>query len=228
MKKLLYKGVEFDDFQLYNGEPERYGDCQSESIDEFEGVDVYVCPSCVKKYGLYAECNTTEEKVNAEIDVDVECNYYDMTCGVKGCYNRNCYDGYFSTEGCQLVENTDDTNPYVNSNFIDDVEKMRDFKILSKEEFLASYSYLTEAEYENTARLFEQKRKTKAKTSDNIVAKRVLQVSFDIVVGHECDGTELAEQVADELERRGYRVFGAGFQADVTEYYKGYEVIDNG
>lgn len=62
MKKLIYKGVEFDDFQLYNGEPERYGDCQSESLDGFEGVDVYVCPHCVKKYGLYSECGTTEEK----------------------------------------------------------------------------------------------------------------------------------------------------------------------
>lgn len=37
-----------------------------------------------------------------------------------------------------------------NSSFIDDIEKMRDFEILSKEEFLQSYSYLTEEEYENT------------------------------------------------------------------------------
>lgn len=57
--------------------------------------------------------------------------------------------------------------------------------------------------------------------------RRVLQISLDIIVGYECDGTELARKVSDELETRGYRVFGAGFQADVTEYYKGYEVIDN-
>ena len=38
------------------------------------------------------------------------------------------------------------------NNFIDDKEKMRDFKILSKEEFLASYSYLTEQEYDLTAK----------------------------------------------------------------------------
>lgn len=146
MKKLLYKGIEFDDFQLYNGEPERYGDCQSESLDGFEGVDVYVCPHCIKKYGLYAECDTTEEKVNEQIEMDIECNYHDLVCGVKGCYNRNSYDGYFSTEGCQLVENED----FTDGNFIDDAEKMRDFKELSKEEFLKSYSYLTEAEYDNT------------------------------------------------------------------------------
>lgn len=34
--------------------------------------------------------------------------------------------------------------------FYDDKEKMRDFHILSKEEFLASYSYLTEEEYDAT------------------------------------------------------------------------------
>lgn len=34
--------------------------------------------------------------------------------------------------------------------FIDDTEKMRDFIYLSKEEFLFSYSYLTEEEYEAT------------------------------------------------------------------------------
>ena len=108
MKKLLYKGIEFDDFQLYNGEPERYGDYQSESLDEFESVDVYVCPHCIKKYNLYAECGTTEEKVNEQIKMDMECNYHDWVCGVKGCYNRNSLDGYFSTEGCQLVENEEE------------------------------------------------------------------------------------------------------------------------
>lgn len=52
--------------------------------------------------------------------------------------------------------------------------------------------------------------------------KRVVQISLDIVVGCECDGMELADNVADELERRGYRVVGAGFQDDVTESYVEY------
>lgn len=38
------------------------------------------------------------------------------------------------------------------SSFIHDVEKMRDFKALSKEDFLASYNYLKEAEYDLTAK----------------------------------------------------------------------------
>ena len=36
--------------------------------------------------------------------------------------------------------------------FCDDAEKMRDFHVLSKQEFLESYSYLTELEYNLTRR----------------------------------------------------------------------------
>ena len=38
--------------------------------------------------------------------------------------------------------------------FLKDEEKMRDFRILSKDEFLNSYSYLTEEEYDDTYRLY--------------------------------------------------------------------------
>ena len=37
-----------------------------------------------------------------------------------------------------------------NANFLNDMEKMNDFKILTKKQFLQSYSYLTEQEYDNT------------------------------------------------------------------------------
>lgn len=43
------------------------------------------------------------------------------------------------------------SSPVFEGSFINDEEKMRDFNELSKEEFLTSYSYLTEAEYEATA-----------------------------------------------------------------------------
>jgi len=36
------------------------------------------------------------------------------------------------------------------TDFLDDEEKMADFKIQTKEDFLRSYSYLTEQEYDNT------------------------------------------------------------------------------
>lgn len=41
------------------------------------------------------------------------------------------------------------------ASFIDDGEKMRDFFTLTKEEFLDSYSYLTEEEYDATAKYVE-------------------------------------------------------------------------
>jgi len=44
-----------------------------------------------------------------------------------------------------------------NANFINDEEKMRDFIALSKAEFLRSYSYLTEEEYNNTLQLWNKK-----------------------------------------------------------------------
>jgi hypothetical protein len=51
------------------------------------------------------------------------------------------------------------------------------------------------------------------------VKKRVLQISLDIVVGCKCDGFDLADDVANELNRRGFKVVGAGFQEDMTECY---------
>lgn len=50
--------------------------------------------------------------------------------------------------------------------------------------------------------------------------KRVKQISLDIVVGPETDGEDLAETIANELERRGFRIVGAGFQEDMTNVYE--------
>lgn len=50
--------------------------------------------------------------------------------------------------------------------------------------------------------------------------KRVIQIGLDIIVDCECDGEGYAEDITNELERRGFRVVGAGFQEDLTELYK--------
>ncbi len=47
------------------------------------------------------------------------------------------------------------TYSFINENFIEDEDKMIDFKILTKERFLESYSYLTEEEYDNTMKLYK-------------------------------------------------------------------------
>ena len=48
-------------------------------------------------------------------------------------------------------------NIFKDADFIDDEEKMYDFVRLTKEEFLSSYSYLTEDEYDNTKRLYDMR-----------------------------------------------------------------------
>ena len=49
--------------------------------------------------------------------------------------------------------------------------------------------------------------------------ERVKQISLDVVVGPETDGEELANQIKEELETRGYTIFGVGFNADLTNEY---------
>lgn len=50
---------------------------------------------------------------------------------------------------------TKDINVINQSNFIDDEEKMIDFNTITKEQFLNSYSYITEQEYDNTLKQLE-------------------------------------------------------------------------
>ena len=50
-------------------------------------------------------------------------------------------------------------------NFIDDYEKMHDFRVLSKDEFLASYSYIFEDEYDNTKVIYNARRFPSVKKS---------------------------------------------------------------
>lgn len=47
---------------------------------------------------------------------------------------------------------------YKNDDFIEDEEKMYNFVRLTKEEFLLSYSYLTEEEYDNTMKIYKSRK----------------------------------------------------------------------
>lgn len=53
------------------------------------------------------------------------------------------------------------------TDFLDDKEKMEDFAILTKEEFLMSYSYLTEEEYDLTAEKIKAMNKSGGKYNEN-------------------------------------------------------------
>ena len=63
-------------------------------------------------------------------------------------------EGFFTVcSKCGSSFDLDDK--FVALTFITDIPKMADFKQISKEEFLASYSYLTEEEYDATKLYYE-------------------------------------------------------------------------
>jgi hypothetical protein len=53
------------------------------------------------------------------------------------------------------------------ANFIGDKEKMYDFTRLTKEEFMFTYSYLTNEEYDNTLAIYKEMEKEPKMKSEN-------------------------------------------------------------
>lgn len=110
MNKLIYDNrVVFDDFQLYR---EANNSCECEygypedktTIEEWEEVNVYICPHCIKKYDLYEETVTSAKGIDKVIADQQNGNYryYDLTCGVNGCLNKDSFDGWLSIKKCEL------------------------------------------------------------------------------------------------------------------------------
>lgn len=107
---LIYKSnngteVTFDDYCLYNGATDEYSE-NGEKLDGYEIADVYICPHCIKKYGLYSESDITENNVDASIEDCTENGYSSDTpvCGVKGCYNTESFDGTLLTALCRVIK----------------------------------------------------------------------------------------------------------------------------
>lgn len=96
------------------------------------------------------ECNTNDEEYDDnEYIMKVKCPH----CGSEVDLIRLEHDdinleGFYTS--CMECGVSFDIDFDMNLVFITDIPKMADFKILTKEEFLFSYSYLTEAEYEAT------------------------------------------------------------------------------
>lgn len=111
MNKLIYDNkVVFDDFQLYR-EANNSGGCEysypenETTIEEWEEVNVYICPHCIKKYGLYNETETTEEMIDRVIADQKNGNYdyFDLVCGIDGCNNKDSFDGWLSIDKSRLL-----------------------------------------------------------------------------------------------------------------------------
>lgn len=84
-------------------------------------------------------------------------------------------------------------NDFSKDNFINDDEKMRDFFIMNKKSFLASYSYLTEAEYDNTLKIL-------CKTDPLEICRRFYNLGQNDPKIKTEDVPELVGQVIDTFE----------------------------
>ena len=131
MNKLIYNNkVVFDDFQLYR-EADNSSECEygypedKTTIDKWDEVNVYICPHCIKRYGLYKETETTEEEIDRVIadQRNGKYNYYDLTCGVDGCYNKDSFDGWLSIKKSRL-ENRSINNELLEDLRIEQQEQM--------------------------------------------------------------------------------------------------------
>ena len=69
-------------------------------------------------------------------------------------------------------------NPETNLSFTDDIDKMRDFDSLSKDEFLSSYGYLTEEEYDATAKELKEQGRTGLQTVKALAYKNVMDKNY--------------------------------------------------
>lgn len=108
---LKYKQAIFEDF-LLRGEPTKeYGNNNSENLKNFDFADIFVCPHCIKKYGLYNECGVNKEEISCRLK---ETSYKGISfgnylekvcCGIKDCNNNNSYDGTLETNKSQLIKN---------------------------------------------------------------------------------------------------------------------------
>lgn len=117
---------------------------------------VYVdCPSC----GEHVEPQVSLYKAKAPIYKDSDGNPYVGLIDVSyDATDENAYCircpkcSYLLAETCKEFD-----EKYIKQSFLDDGEKLADFFKLTKEEFLESYSYMTEIEYDKTVAAIKEK-----------------------------------------------------------------------
>lgn len=99
------------------------------------------------------------QSLNPHEDFSVYYNYLDthVYCekhkAAYRMYLRDALDDFLDGTGFEIE------GIYDFDDFLDDEEKMKDFKELSKDEFLFSYSYLTEEEYDLTEKRYRERLK---------------------------------------------------------------------
>jgi hypothetical protein len=70
-------------------------------LDKRDGNYVYICPKCVKKYGLYSEVEYDEATIQALIDEKFGEELY---CDIEGCDNNNALLAILQNKDCMKWE----------------------------------------------------------------------------------------------------------------------------
>lgn len=167
--------------RIHQNEPEITKEQASAILDycNYENIKFYVA----KDGGIYSL--DVSEDYNGE--GMAESNFGIVANGIE--YARKAQDleyPCYSTESFSIVKELwqkerQFANPSVENTirtFTDDIDKMRDFDGLSKEDFLASYDYISEKEYDATAKELKEHGRTGLQTVKALAYKNVMDKNY--------------------------------------------------
>ena len=190
--------------KVHPNEPSISRDQASSILDycNYENIKFYVA----KDGGIYSL--DVSEDYNGE--GMAESNFGIVANGIE--YARKAQDleyPCYSTESFSIVEELwqkerQFANPSVENTirtFTDDIDKMRDFDGLSKEDFLASYDYISEKEYDATASELKEHGRTGLQTVKALAYKNVMDKNYLAYDNRlEKSGSE-ADKIQSAIER---------------------------
>ena len=190
--------------KVHPNEPSISRDQASSILDycNYENIKFYVA----KDGGIYSL--DVSEDYNGE--GMAESNFGIVANGIE--YARKAQDleyPCYSTESFSIVEELwqkerQFANPSVENSirtFTDDIDKMRDFDGLSKEDFLASYDYISEKEYDATAKELKEHGRTGLQTVKALAYKNVMDKNYLAYDNRlEKSGSE-ADKIQSAIER---------------------------
>lgn len=190
--------------KVHPNEPSISRDQASSILDycNYENIKFYVA----KDGGIYSL--DVSEDYNGE--GMAESNFGIVANGIE--YARKAHDleyPCYSTESFSIVEELwqkerQFANPSVENTiktFTDDIDKMRDFDGLPKEDFLASYDYISEKEYDATANELKEHGRTGLQTVKALAYKNVMDKNYLAYDNRlEKSGSE-ADKIQSAIER---------------------------
>lgn len=190
--------------KVHPNEPSISRDQASSILDycNYENIKFYVA----KDGGIYSL--DVSEDYNGE--GMAESNFGIVANGIE--YARKAQDleyPCYSMESFSIVKELwqkerQFANPSVENTirtFTDDIDKMRDFDRLSKEDFLASYDYISEKEYDATAKELKEHGRTGLQTVKALAYKNVMDKNYLVYDNRlEKSGSE-ADKIQSAIER---------------------------